>query len=188
VLSFADRADMGEALSSDRDELATGRAARWRVVHLREDWHAGCRAVDVALRGVAGLCERAGASGEMAAPVSVCAIRSDEAIRGYEPDALPTLAVYRGGTNAAQLVAVLGGEAAATRATVESVAALLRDAGVPVPASGAESSALPSREAAAAAASSALPSALGRRGGKGSRVRSIRHTMAGDSDGDDDDL
>ncbi|KAA0157725.1 hypothetical protein FNF29_00299 [Cafeteria roenbergensis] len=58
---------------------------------------------------------------------------SDVAIPGFDPDGLPTLALYRGGQNAEQLIAVLGGEDAASNASVATVSALLRRAGVPVP-------------------------------------------------------
>ncbi|KAA0153507.1 hypothetical protein FNF31_06441 [Cafeteria roenbergensis] len=60
-------------------------------------------------------------------------IASDVAIPGFDPDGLPTLALYRGGQNAEQLIAVLGGEDAASNASVATVSALLRRAGVPVP-------------------------------------------------------
>ena len=133
VVPFASKADMGEALAADRAEVEEGRAPRWRVVHLSEPWHAGCRAVDVALAGVSGLCEAALASGTLCSPVTCCRVQSDVAIPGFDPDGLPTLALYRGGQNAEQLIAVLGGEDAASNASVATVSALLRRAGVPVP-------------------------------------------------------
>jgi len=134
VGALASKADMGEALEGDRRDASEGMAPRWRVVHLAEGWHAGSRAVQAALVGVAGLCEAASAAGALPAPVAFSSIAAETAIPGLDPDALPAIALYRGGRNADQLLGVLGGEEAASAATVESVAGLLWGAGVPVPA------------------------------------------------------
>jgi hypothetical protein len=100
VERFETQADLGEALALDREEVERGNSLRWRVVLLSEDWHTTCRSVERELPGVAGWLETTCAG---ACP-RVGVIRSGVAIPGFDPSALPALALYRGGDNAAQLV------------------------------------------------------------------------------------